>query len=214
MDKVDSFVFYRSFLDTTEYFDGGERGEFLYFVCKCLLGDMDPHDVPFPYGAAIIQMQASVKAARERHEKTVGAGVTGGRAPIVVPPEQWQPYRDQHTQAETAEHFGISIDTLQRWEKKTGYKKDRKTAKPQNLNINDNVNVNVNANVNDNNINSIYKNNKGESDASALSGIVLPKLKEGERWIGEPYELDEGRWVCEFKTADGEERTMIIREPK
>ena len=202
---MDSFIFYRSFMDAVEYFEGGEQKDCLFYAVKCLLGDMDPRDVPFPYGAVIIQMKASVQAAKDRHDKAKGDGAKGGR-PKYIQPAEWQEYLKNHTQKETADHFGISVDTLQRWQKKT--------AKPQNLNdnvnVNDNGNVNVNANDNDNDINSIYINNNGSVDAHALSGIVLPVLKEGERWVTEPYVRPDGKVMADYKDASGEVRSMFI----
>lgn len=201
---MDSFVFYRSFKDTVDYFEGGERQECLYYAVECLLGDRDPHDVPYPYGAAIIQMQASVNAAKDRHEKAIEDGAKGGR-PRYIPPEEWKAYRQEHTQKETAEHFGISVDTLQRWEKAA------KTAKPQNLNVNVNDNDNVNANVNDNVIISNNKNTGSNKETSKVP--VLPELGEGERWISEPYKMRNGTWIADYEDLDGEVRCKVLGEP-
>ena len=197
---MDSFVFYRSFKDTVDYFEGGERQECLYYAVECLLGDRDPHDVPYPYGAAIIQMQASVNAAKDRHDKAIEDGAKGGR-PRYIPPEEWKAYRQEHTQKETAEHFGISVDTLQRWEKAA------KTAKPQNLNVNVNDNVNDNANVN---VNDIINNKNTGSNRETSKVPVLPELGEGERWISEPYKMRNGTWIADYEDLDGEVRCKVL----
>ena len=207
---MDSFVFYRSFKDTVDYFEGGERQECLYYAVECLLGDRDPHDVPYPYGAAIIQMQASVSAAKDRHDKAIENGAKGGRPSkqSFIPPEEWQAYRKDHSQEETAEHFGIALRTLRNWERKTN--EEAKTGKNLNVNVNDNVNDNANVNVNDIIINNKYN---GSADASALSGIALPELRDGERWISEPYRMRNGTWIADYEDLSGEVRCMVLGKP-
>lgn len=207
---MDSFVFYRSFKDTVDYFQGGERQECLYYVVECLLGDRDPHSVPYPYGAAIIQMLASVNAAKERHEKAIEDGAKGGRPTKqeYIPPEEWQAYRKDHTQEETAQHFGITLRTLQNWERKI--REDEKTRKNLNVNVNDNDNDNANDNVN-----VIISSNKETGSNGETSKVpVLPELKPGEEWTSEPMRVrNTGQWAAYYKTADGEERCMVFGEP-
>ena len=197
---MDSFVFYRSFKETADYFEGLKRQECLYYAVECLLGDRDPHDVPYPYGAAIIQMLASVNSAKERYDKAKEDGAKGGRPTKqeYIPPEEWQTYRKNHTQEETAEHFGIALRTLQYWERHA------KTRKNLNVNVNDNDNVNANANDN------VIINSNNGSSREPSKGPALPEMKEEGRWLCEPYQIKDGRWAAEFEPAGGESRVIVF----
>lgn len=205
---MDSFVFYESFHKVTESFDDHKFARVMRALYRKGLYGTEPDLEDETENSLVNMMAVNIKAAHDRYDKAKADGATGGRPGIKVAPEEWQAYRDEHTQKETADHFGISIDTLQRWEKKTGY---RKTAKPQNLTVTDTDTVTVTATDTDT-VTSICinKNNKGESDASALTGIVLPNIREGCRWVGEPYILASGRWACHYEDEHGEERTMVL----
>ena len=201
---MDSFVFYRSFHEAAMAFPEELRLDFYDYLFECCFEDLPLDAVPFPYQPVIIQMLASVTSAKERHDKAIEDGAKGGR-PRYIPPEEWKAYRQEHTQKETAEHFGISVDTLQRWEKAA------KTAKPQNLNVNVNDNVNDNANVN---VNDIISNNKNTGSNKGTSKVpVLPELGEGERWISEPYKMRNGTWIADYENLDGEVRCKVLGEP-
>ena len=162
MDKQDSFVFYRSFAETARLVESDADRLELYeaLISYGLTGEKPP--LRYPLNAILEQMTASVKAAADRYAAAKENGEKGGRPKKYIPPEEWKAFRKEHSQKETAEHFGISVDTLQRWEK---------TAKPQNLNnnINDNENLNVNANSNSNYQNKII-NNKAETPET-LKGV-------------------------------------------
>lgn len=149
----DSFVFYRSFFETAQMVEDEHERMKLYeaLIKYGLTGEKPP--LKYPLNAILEQMTASVKSAADRYAAAKENGEKGGRPKKFIPPEEWQEYRKDHNQKETAEHFGISVDTLRRWEK---------AAKPQNLNVNnnDNENLNVNANSNSNYQN---KNNNKES---------------------------------------------------
>lgn len=205
---MDSFVFYRSFKDTVDYFEGGERQECLYYAVECLLGDRDPHDVPYPYGAAIIQMQASVNAAKDRHEKAIEDGAKGGRPKKWIEQEEAQAlYAELKNWKAVAEALDVDEDTL----RKARSAWSRKTEKPKNLNVNVNDNDNVNANVNDN---VIISNNKNTGSNKGTSKVpVLPELGEGERWISEPYKMRNGTWIADYEDLDGEVRCKVLGEP-
>lgn len=201
-----SFVFYDSFLDTSYCFDKG-AADFIFHAAQCLAGRERIEDQPMAYAAAITQMRASVISAKERYDKAKEDGAKGGRPSKqeYIPPEEWQAYRKNHSQEETAEHFGIALRTLRNWER------GAKTGKNLNVNVNDNVNDNANVNVND--IININKNNNGSADASALTGIVLPELKEGERWVSEPYKMRNGTWIADYEDLSGEVRCKVLGEP-
>ena len=171
MDKAESFVFYRSFAETAHLVGNEEDRLELYeaLITYGLTGEKPP--LHYPLNAILEQMTASVKAAADRYAAAKENGEKGGRPKKYIPPEEWKAFRKEHSQKETAEHFGISVDTLQRWEK---------TAKPQNLNnnINDNLNLNVNSNSNSN-----YKknniNNKGGTPSQPQSGSAPRPMMPG-----------------------------------
>lgn len=199
-----SFVFYDSFLDTSYCFDE-DAADFIFHAAQCLAGRERIEDQPMAYAAAITQMRASVISAKERYDKAKEDGAKGGRPSKqeYIPPEEWQAYRKDHSQEETAEHFGIALRTLQYWER---HAKTRK-----NLNVNVNDNDNVNANVNDNVIISNNKNTGSNKETSKVP--VLPELGEGERWISEPYKMRNGTWIADYEDLDGEVRCKVLGEP-
>lgn len=175
MDKAESFVFYRSFAETARLVENDDDRLELYeaLITYGLTGEKPP--LRYPLNAILEQMTASVKAAADRYAAAKENGEKGGRPKKYIPPEEWKAFRKEHTQKETAEHFGISVDTLQRWEK---------TAKPQNLNnnINDNLNLNVNSNSNSN-YKKINNNNNGGTPSAPQSGSAPRPMMPGYEFI-------------------------------
>ena len=187
MDKAESFVFYRSFFETAQLIEDEHDRMRLYEGLIHFGLEGEKPELPYPLNAILEQMTASVKAASDRYAAAKENGEKGGRPKKFIPPEEWQAYRKEHSQKETAEHFGISVDTLQRWEK---------TAKPQNLNINsnDNKNLNVNSNSNSNYQN---KNNKAGTP-EGLKGPPAPRPgTPGYEWVrdGIRYRITENSEV-------------------
>ena len=173
MDKAESFVFYRSFFETAQLIEDEHDRMRLYEGLIHFGLEGEKPELPYPLNAILEQMTASVKAASDRYAAAKENGEKGGRPKKFIPPEEWKAYRKKHSQKETAEHFGISVDTLQRWEK---------AAKPQNLNINsnDNKNLNVNSNSNSNYQN---KNNKA-SRPEERKGAPAPRPgTPGYEWV-------------------------------
>lgn len=194
MDKTESFVFYRSFFETAQLIEDEHDRMRLYEGLIHFGLEGEKPELPYPLNAILEQMTASIKAASDRYAAAKENGEKGGRPKKFIPPEEWQAYRKEHSQKETAEHFGISVDTLQRWEK---------TAKPQNLNINsnDNKNLNVNSNSNSNYQN---KNNKAGTP-EGLKGPPAPRSNiqaglPGYEWVrdGVRYRITENSEVEEL----------------
>ena len=190
MDKAESFVFYRSFFETAQLIEDEHDRMRLYEGLIHFGLEGEKPELPYPLNAILEQMTASVKAASDRYAAAKENGEKGGRPKKFIPQEEWQAYRKEHSQKETAEHFGISVDTLQRWEK---------TAKPQNLNINsnDNKNLNVNSNSNSNYQN---KNNKAGTP-EGLKGPPAPRPgTPGYEWVrdGIRYRITENSEVEEL----------------
>lgn len=164
----DSFVFYRSFFETAQLI-GDESDRLTLYEALINYGLTGEKPVlEYPLNAILEQMTASVKAASDRYTAAKENGEKGGRPKKFIPPEEWQEYRKTHSQKETADHFGIHVDTLRKWEK---------AEKPKNLNynINDNDNLNANDNSNYN-----YQNNKiknKEESQKPLKGGSAPQYQ-------------------------------------
>lgn len=193
MDKAESFVFYRSFFETAQLIEDEHDRMRLYEGLIHFGLEGEKPELPYPLNAILEQMTASVKAASDRYAAAKENGEKGGRPKKFIPPEEWQAYRREHSQKETAEHFGISVDTLQRWEK---------AAKPQNLNTNSNDNKNLNVNSNSN---SNYQNKNKAGTPEALKGAPAPRSSiqaglPGYEWVrdGVRYRITEDSEVEEL----------------
>ena len=113
---MENFVFYKSFMDAVDYFGEEERKDCLYYAVKCFLGEMDPHDVPYPFGAAVIQMQASVDAAKARYKKAIENGSKGGRPPKQLDfAETDALFKELRSWKAVAEKVGVDEDTLRKF---------------------------------------------------------------------------------------------------
>ena len=195
---MDSFVFYESFYKVTGGFNDLKFARVMRALIELSLYEAAP-DLPDETENSLVNMMyMNVKAAHERYEKAKEDGAKGGR-PRYIPPEEWKAYRKSHSQKETAEHYGISVDTLQRWEKAA------KTAKPQNLTVTDTDTVTVTAT---DTVTSINNNNGSSREPS--KGPALPEMKEEGRWLCEPYQIKDGRWAAEFEPAGGESRVIVF----
>ena len=179
----DSFVFYRSFFETAQLI-GSESDRLTLYEALINYGLTGEKPVlEYPLNAILEQMTASVKAASDRYTAAKESGEKGGRPKKFIPPEEWQAYRKDHSQKETADHFGIHVDTLRKWEK---------AEKPKNLNynINDNDNLNANDNSNYNYQNNKIKNKeesrkplKGGSDPQYQPKQDVPPCSPGWEFI-------------------------------
>lgn len=206
---MDSFVFYKSFYENIRGLPDNIRlrlydalAEKSLFGKEPALSDLET--------ALVNQMFANVKAAHERYDKAKENGAKGGRPRKWIDQEEAEAlYKEHGDWKAVAAALDVDEDTLRK--ARTAWSK--KAEKPKNLTdtVTDTDTVTVTDTVTDTVTSiSIYKNNKGESDASALTGIVLPNIREGCRWVGEPYILASGRWACHYEDEHGEERTMVL----
>ena len=196
-----NFLFYDSFWKSMEDLPDDQYIRVSKaFIRKGLYGtepDLSPLE-----NALINQMFVNVQAAKNRYERSKENGAKGGRT-AYVPPAEWQEYLKDHTQKETAEHYNVSVDTLQRWIKKT--------AKPQNLTdtVTDTDTVTVTATDTDT-VTSIYINNNSRSRRGTSEVPSLPALKEGERWVTDPYPRPDGSYMADYETSTGEVRSVPL----
>ena len=188
MDKAESFVFYRSFAETARLVESDADRLELYegLITYGLTGEKPL--LRYPLNAILEQMTASVKAAADRYAAAKENGEKGGRPKKYIPPEEWKAFRKEHSQKETAEHFGISVDTLQRWEK---------TAKPQNQDIDKDSDIDTDKDIDIKNHN---KNNKAGTP-EGLKGPPAPRPgTPGYEWVrdGIRYRITENSEVEEL----------------
>ena len=182
----DSFVFYRSFYDTAQMVeDERDRLELYEGLMFYGLTGQKPA-LKYPLNAILEQMTASVKSAADRYAAAKENGEKGGRPSKrdFIPPDEWQGYLKDHSQQETADYFGISVRTLQRWISAQTPKGD-KTGQNlnNNVNVNDNENLNVNANSNSNYQNNNNKNKESRKPVRAGSDPQILPCQPGYEFV-------------------------------
>ena len=191
---ADGFVVLPSYVEAIRLLPEERRWPFFEELFQYRMDGTEPEIQSDLERMALTVIFPIVDASVERYEKNKENGAKGGRPKRWIPPEEWQAYRKEHTQKETAEHFGISVDTLQRWEK---------AAKPQNQNINKNKNSNINSHTNIDISNSIKEKKAGTPEA--LKGAPAPRSNiqaglPGYEWVshGIRYRITENSEVEEL----------------
>lgn len=139
---AESFIFYRSFLDTLKKVPEPDRLSACIALMECALGDKHLESLEYPLNAIVGQMLASIKSAKKRYEQSVENGKKGGRPKIWIDRKTAERlYLELGTWEKVAFELGVSTDTLGRARSKW---REMDTAKPQNPNDNVNDNENVN----------------------------------------------------------------------
>ena len=191
---ADGFVVLPSYVEAIRLLPEERRWPFFEELFQYRMDGTEPEIQSDLERMALTVIFPIVDASVERYEKNKENGAKGGRPKRWIPPEEWQAYRKEHTQKETAEHFGISVDTLQRWEK---------AAKPQNQNINKNKNSNINSHTNIDISNSIKEKKAGTPEG--LKGPPAPRSNiqaglPGYEWVrdGVRYRITEDSEVEEL----------------
>lgn len=186
---ADGFVVLPSYVEAIRLLPEERRWPFFEELFQYRMDGTEPEIQSDLERMALTVIFPIVDASVERYEKNRENGAKGGRPKRWIPPEEWQEYRKEHSQKETAEHFGISVDTLQRWEK---------TAKPQNQNINKNKNSNINSHTN---IDISNSKEKKAGTPEALEGAPAPRAgTPGFEWVrdGVRYRITENSEVEEL----------------
>ena len=177
------------------------------FIRKGLYGtepDLSPLE-----NALINQMFVNVQAAKDRYGRSKENGAKGGRPRKWIDQEEAEALFKEHGNWKAvAEALDVDEDTLRK--ARTAWSK--KAEKPKNLTdtVTDTVTV---TDTDTDTVTSIYKNINSRSRRGASEAPSLPALKEGERWVTDPYKMADGRIAADFMLDTGEERTMIISEP-
>ena len=191
---ADGFVVLPSYVEAIRLLPEERRWPFFEELFQYRMDGTEPEIQSDLERMALTVIFPIVDASVDRYEKSKENGAKGGRPKRWIPPEEWQAYRKEHSQKETAEHFGISVDTLQRWEK---------AAKPQNQNINKNKNSNINSHTNIDISNSIKEKKAGTPEA--LKGAPAPRSNiqaglPGYEWVshGIRYRITENSEVEEL----------------
>ena len=191
---ADGFVVLPSYVEAIRLLPEERRWPFFEELFQYRMDGTEPEIQSDLERMALTVIFPIVDASVERYEKNKENGEKGGRPRKWIPPEEWQAYRKEHTQQETAEHFGISVRTLQNWEQAA------KTGKNQNINKNKNSNINSHTNIDISN----SKNNKAGTP-EALKGAPAPRSNiqpglPGFEWVraGIRYRITENSEVEEL----------------
>ena len=123
---ADGFVVLPSYVESIDMLPEDRRWPFFKELFRYRMDGTEPEPQTDLEQMALINIFPVVDASVERYEKNKENGEKGGRPRKWIPPELWRAYRKTHSQKETAEHFGISLSTLKRWEQgvKTGQNQD------------------------------------------------------------------------------------------
>jgi len=199
-----SFIFYESFWIVTKGFDDAKFARLMRALIQYSLYGTAP-DLPDETENALVRMMTvNVDAAHERYAKAKEDGAKGGRPKKYIPPDDWKPYYEQHGRKATAEHFGIPEDTLKHWINALGKKGKNLTDT-----VTDTDTVTVTATDTDT-VTSIYINNNSRSRRGTSEVPSLPALKEGERWVTDPYPRPDGSYMADYETSTGEVRSLQL----
>lgn len=170
----DGFVVLPSYVESIDMLPEERRWPFFKELFRYRMDGTEPEPQTDLEQMALINIFPVVDASVERYEKNKENGAKGGRPKRWIPPEQWKAFRKTHTQKETAEHFGISVDTLQRWEK---------TAKPQNQDIDLDKDSDIDSDK-DIDIKNNKKNNNKASRPEERKGAPAPRPgTPGYEWV-------------------------------
>ena len=123
---ADGFVVLQSYVDSINLLPPERRWPFFCELFQYRIDGTEPKPQTDLEQMALINIFPVVDKSVERYEKNKENGAKGGRPSKWIPPEEWKTYRKKHSQQETADHFGISVRTIQRWEgaAKTGQNQD------------------------------------------------------------------------------------------
>ena len=173
---ADGFVVLQSYVDSINLLPPERRWPFFCELFKYRIDGAEPKPLTDLERMALINIFPIVDASVERYEKNKENGAKGGRPRKWIPPEEWKAFRKKHSQKETAEHFGISVDTLQRWEK---------TAKPQNQDIDIDLDKDIDSDkdIDINKSKSIYINKKGGTPSQPQSGSAPRPMMPGYEFV-------------------------------
>ena len=170
---ADGFVVLPSYVEAIRLLPEERRWPFFEELFQYRMDGTEPEIQSDLERMALTVIFPIVDASVERYEKNKENGAKGGRPKRWIPPEDWQAYRKEHSQKETAEHFGISERTIQRWEESA------KTRQNQNINKNKNSNINSHTNIDISN----SKNNKA-SRPEERKGAPAPRPgTPGYEWV-------------------------------
>lgn len=190
---ADGFVVLPSYVESIDMLPEERRWPFFKELFHYRMDGTEPDPQTDLEQMALINIFPIVDASVERYEKNKENGAKGGRPKRWIPPEEWQAYRKDHTQKETAAHFGISVDTLQRWEK---------AAKPQNQDIDLDKDSDIDSDK-DIDIKNTKNNNKGGTPSSPQSGSAPRPMEPGYEFIshGRRYRITDRNEVEEIGPA-------------
>lgn len=178
---ADGFVVLQSYVDSINLLPPERRWPFFCELFKYRIDGTEPKPQSELEQMALVNIFPVIDRSVERWTASKENGAKGGRPRKYIHPDEWRAYLNNHTKKETAAHFGISVDTLQRWEK---------AAKPQNQDKDIDKDMDTDTDIH---ILKSISNNKSESPKSPLSDSVPRPLMPGYEFTknGKTYRINE-----------------------
>ena len=145
----------QSYIDSINLLPEGRRWPFFVELFKYRMDGTEPEPQSDLERMALVNIFPVIDKSVERYTANKENGAKGGRPKKWIPPEEWREYRKTHSQKETADHFGIHVDTLRKWEK-AEKPKNQDIDKDKDMDIDTDKDIYIN-------INNKEKNKKEES---------------------------------------------------
>ncbi len=114
---ADGFVVLQSYMDSINLLPEERRWPFFEELFRYRIDGTKPQPQTDLELMALVNIFPVIDRSVERYTANKENGMKGGRPRKYIPPEEWKAYLKEHTHKETAEHFGIHVDTLRKWEK-------------------------------------------------------------------------------------------------
>lgn len=186
---ADGFVVLPSYVESIDMLPEDRRWPFFKELFRYRMDGTEPEPQSNLEQMALINIFPVVDASVERYEKNKENGAKGGRPKRWIPPDEWKAYRKDHSQKETAEHFGISERTIQRWEEAAKTRQNQDIDKDSDIDSDKDIDI---------------KNNKKNNKAGTPEGLKGPPAPRpgtpGYEWVrdGIRYRITENSEVEEL----------------
>jgi hypothetical protein len=196
IDIADGFVVLQSYIDSINILPEDRRWPFFLELFKYRMDGTEPEPQSDLERMALVNIFPVIDKSVERYTANKENGAKGGRPRKWIPPEEWKVYRETHSQKETADHFGIHVDTLRKWEK---------AEKPKNQDIDIDKDKDIDIDTDKDIYINIKEKNKKESESpKPLEGGSVPRPGQpGFAFVhnGKPYIINKDGKVAEVGTA-------------
>jgi len=167
---ADGFVVLQSYVDSINLLPEERRWPFFEELFRYRIDGTKPQPQTELELMALVNIFPVIDRSVERYTANKENGMKGGRPRTYIPPEEWQAYRKEHTQQETAEHFGIALRTLQYWEQAAKTRKNQDIDKDKDSDMDTDKDIHIKNNK---------KNNKADTQKPPESGSAIRINNEG-----------------------------------